>query len=260
MEEPSVGFHSVGMVIGVPICGRATSPLWGVALATQAYPLNTTVNYVVVQRKEVGEARNQIVEWALEHNATYVMFIDDDVIIPPFAAQRLGRALDFTSKDLYPDSTTAVCCGVYCSKEELSTPVVYRKNGSGASWDWKVGEIFEVESAGTGCMMIRTEVFKELEKPYFKTVEAYVKVGDGIGVQMMTDDIYFCSKVKAAGFTIIAHGGVLCGHYDVKKDKIFELPEDSYPVKAAKEAEEKRLKESATLEACESGATQSAPI
>jgi hypothetical protein len=56
----------------------------------------------------------------------------------------------------------------------------------------------------------------------------------------MTDDIYFCQKVKAAGFNILAHGGVLCGHYDVKTNKIFTLPEDSYPMKSLKEAEAKQ--------------------
>jgi hypothetical protein len=195
---------------------------------------------VLVQNVEVGEARNQIVEWALQHNATYVLFIDDDVILPPFGAQRLGYALDVRSMELYPDDKVAVCCGIYMSKEELSTPVIYKENGHGAFWNWKVGEIFEVESAGTGCMLIRTDVFKHLEKPYFKTVEQYIDVNGQLGCQKMTDDIYFCMKVRAAGFKIIAHGGVLCGHFDVKTNQIFSLSEDSYPVKAAREEEERR--------------------
>src|SRR5580658_3434195 len=245
-----IGFHSVGIAIGLPLGGRPTSPLWGLALATQSYPLNTSIQYVAVQKVEVGEARNQIVEWAIQNNATYVFFVDDDVILPPFAGQRLGRALDFTSKELYPDETTMVSCGIYFSKEELTTPVIFKKNGQGAAWDWKLGDIFEVESAGTGCMMIRTEVFKHLEKPYFKTVEEYVdKDGQVAGCRMMTDDIYFCEKVNKAGFKILAHGGVLCGHYDVKKDKIYSIPEDSYPVKAAKEAELKEKEQRDALEA-----------
>jgi hypothetical protein len=240
MSEPSVvGFSSVGIAIGLPFCGRPTTPLWGIALASQTYPLNTAVTHVVVQKVEVGEARNQIVDWALEHNSTYIMFVDDDVVLPPFAIQRLGYALDTRSKQLMPNETTAVCCGIYMSKEELTTPVIYKQNGQGGCWDWRVGELFEVESAGTGCMMIRTEVFRHLEKPYFKTVEEYVEVDGHLGCQKMTDDIYFCQKVRKAGFKILAHGGVLCGHYDVKTDKIYTLPEDSYPVRSAKEEEKK---------------------
>jgi hypothetical protein len=240
---PDTGFSSIGIAIGLPFCGRPTHPLWGVALATQSFPLNTSATHVVVQNREVGEARNEIVEWALKNNATYIFFVDDDVILPPFAAQRLGYLLDTRGPKLFPDSKIAVACGIYFSKEELTTPVIYKQNGEGAYWNWKLEDIFEVESAGTGCMMIRTEVFRHLEKPYFKTVEEYIKTPEGqIGLQKMTDDIYFCKKVNEAGFKILAHGGVICGHYDVKADKIYTLPEDSYPVKAAKEAEALALK------------------
>jgi len=243
MSEPQVGFNSVGLALGLPFCGRPTTPLWGVALASQTYPLNTSVTHIVVQQVEVGQARNMIVDHALALNATYIMFIDDDVVLPQYAVQRLGYALDTRGPKLYPESNIAVCGGIYMSKEELTTPVVYKKDGLGASWDWKLDEIFEVESVGTGCMLIATEVFKHLEKPYFKTVEEYVQMEDGVGCQKMTDDIYFCKKVRAAGFKILANGGVICGHYDIKKDKIFTLPEDSYPVKAAKEAEAKAKEE-----------------
>jgi len=240
-EEPQVGFASVGIAVGLPFDDRPTTPLWGVALASQVYPLNTSTTHIVVQNVEIGEARNMVVEHALNIKASYIWFIDSDVIVPPYAGQRLGYALDTRGPKLYPDSKIAVVGGIYMSKEELSTPVVYKRNGQGATWDWKVNEVFEVESIGTGCMMISTEVFKHLEKPYFKTVEGYVTNADGTtGCQKMTDDIYFCKKVQDAGFKILAHGGVLCGHYDVKSRKIFTLPEDSYPVKAAKEVEEKR--------------------
>jgi hypothetical protein len=248
MSEPKVGFNSVGIAIGLPLGRSMTSPLWGVALATQTYPLNTAVTHVVVQDEEVGEARNKIVDWAIEHKSTYVMFLDDDVILPPFGIQRLGYTLDTRGPSLYPDSKIAVCAGIYMSKEELTTPVVYKRNGHGGSWDWKVGEVFDVESVGTGCMLIHTEVFKHLEKPYFKTVEEYVEVNGQLGCNKITDDIYFCQKVKAAGFSILAHGGVLCGHYDTKTGKTYTIPEDSYPVIAAKEAEEKRRAEQLALE------------
>lgn len=244
MAEPVVGFQTVGLAIGLPLGRSMTSPLWGVALATQSFPLNTAVTHVVMRNAEVGDARNAIVEWALEHKVTYVMFVDDDVILPPFAIQRLGYTLDTRGPDLYPEDKVVACCGIYMSKEgELSTPVVYKKNGRGGSWDWKVGDVFEIESGGTGCMLIRTEVFQHLEKPYFKTVEEYMDCDGEVGAQKITDDIYFCMKVQKAGFKILAHGGVLCGHFDTKSGTISTLPEDSYPVIAGKEAEEKRKAE-----------------
>jgi hypothetical protein len=45
----------------------------------------------------------------------------------------------------------------------------------------------------------------------------------------MTDDIYFCRKVREAGMRILAHGGVLPGHWD-EHGNVYFLPDDSYPM------------------------------
>ena len=83
----------------------------------------------------------------------------------------------------------------------------------------------------TGCMMIKTEVFQHLEKPYFKTVDE--EPDAEVILKLVTDDLYFCKKVTDAGFKILADGAILCTHWDYRTDPPtpYQLPPDSYPLK-----------------------------
>ena len=115
-----------------------------------------------------------------------------------------------------------VCGGIYCVKQDPPQPLVFMAPNDGPYWKWRVGDVFECWGLGTGCMMIRTDVFQHLERPWFKTSS---EVGFA-----ETDDLYFCTKVANAGFKVKAHGGVLCKHWDVKNSLIYTLPKNSYPM------------------------------
>jgi hypothetical protein len=74
--------------------------------------------------------------------------------------------------------------GIYYSKQDVPQPVVFEDNGSGAFHDWEPGSVFEVPGfIGTGCLLIKTEVFDKIEPPWFQTVNYPDKV---------TDDAFFC--------------------------------------------------------------------
>jgi hypothetical protein len=62
------------------------------------------------------------------------------------------------------------------------------------------------------------------------------------------EDSYFCIKVKQAGFKMLAHGGVLCPHWDYKTGFAYVLPVNSYPVMSVdKEIMKKAEQEAAAL-------------
>ena len=214
-----------GLVIGLPFGGRPVTPEWAISIAAQTYPLNMNVQFTALKGVETGDARNQIVKHALEVGAKYLWFLDDDVAPPFFAARRLIYDLE------QAEEKVMVAGGIYCAKSEPTEPIVYRGDGQGAFWRWKAGQVFEVTSMGTGCMVIKTEVFKHLEEPYFLWVDKKEsELPEGLNKFSMTDDIYFCEKVRNAGFKLIADGGVLCVHWDVKTGKAYTLPENSYPL------------------------------
>lgn len=229
----------IGLCVGLPMRKREdnanacpTQPEWALSMISQIYPMNVNVMFSALCGKETGEARNDIVRHALKMKAKYIWFVDDDTAPPKEAARHLMFVLEQADEDVM------VGGGIYCAKTHPTEPVVYRGNGQGAFWKWRVGEVFECTGLGTGCMMIKTEVFKHLEEPWFKTVQEFpeeMQLSDGTPVQSIqqTDDLYFCDKVIAAGFRIVADGAIQCIHWDVKTGTPYMLPEDSYPVRNA---------------------------
>jgi GT2 family glycosyltransferase len=199
------------LIVGLPACGRMTTVRWAITLAAQNYPLSMSHNFIVVRGCEAGEARNKIAQYAKDVKAKLVWMLDDDVMPPPYAVQKLLHAM-------VNKPNVLACAGIVYTKSTIPEPLVFENNGSGPYYNWKRGKVFEVPGfISTGCMLIKTEAFEKLEYPWFKTQEYPDKV---------TEDVYFCLKAKKAGYKILGHGGVLCGHYDFKSKKVVVAPED----------------------------------
>ena len=226
----------LGIVIGLPFGGRLVHPKWAVSLKTLDFPVNTTQAVVMVEGREITEARNMIVKAALDQDTKYIFFLDDDVVIPRQTIQALGYVLENGI-----DDNVMVATGIYCTKTKFPSPVIFRDEKQGSFWDWRVNDIFDIDSAGAGCMMINTEVFKHLEEPYFRTTQEYKNDFTGTpALHVVSEDLYFCRSVRAAGFKIKAHGAIICPHFDNKTHQFYTLPEDSLPYKreAARQQEE----------------------
>jgi len=215
----------VGIGIGIPFGGRMLHPKWALALKTADFPVNTTQTVISVEGQDVTSARNLIVKTAKEQNCKYLFFLDDDVVIPRMTIQALGYTLDQSDDD------TMVSTGIYCTKTPFPAPVIYRNDVAGAFWDWQINQVFDVDAAGAGCMMINMKVFEHLKEPYFETTQEYKEVNGENILHIVSEDIFFCRSVRAAGFKIKAHGAIICPHYDEIQKKFFTLPEDSLPVK-----------------------------
>lgn len=211
--------NKVALGIGIASAGRLVPAEWAIAMATQAWPVNSSLAWMHIIAKTIDEAREEAVEQALKYNCKYLWFVDDDTVPPIDAARKLMYVLD---QEDAKGSNIKVCGGIYCIKQDPPQPLVFMGPGEGAYWKWKIGDVFPCWGLGTGCMMIRTDVFREIPKPWFVTTS-------DINMQQ-TDDLYFCDKLKAAGLGVMAHGGVLCSHWDVVNGLIYTLPKDSYPM------------------------------
>jgi len=224
---------SVGLAIGLPFIGRPVSPEWAISFSSQNYPMNIRRSLSALKGEEIGKARNKMVHAARQHGAKYLWFLDDDVAPPFHAIRSLITTLENASHDVM------VAGGIYCAKTLPTEPVVFRGNGVGAFWQWKHGDVFECTGIGTGCMLIKMEVFDHLPEPWFKTIDT-----DGTPEQPIlqeTDDMYFCDAVIDKGFKILADTNVMCIHwgYDEKKKEFipYMLPADSYPMRYPSEEE-----------------------
>jgi hypothetical protein len=227
-----------GMAICVVSSGRKTDIKWALTLPTLIYPVGMSVGWFARQSDNRAENRERLVEEALKVGAPYVLFIDDDTIPPPWAPRYLHAEIN-------KDPKVMVCGGIYCTKENPPSPIVFKELGGGPFYNWKMGDTFECAGIGAGCMLIKTEVFKHLSKPWFlEPDEIFLdKVIEINGIKcpltrnVATDDLFFCKKVLDAGFKIVAHGGVLPVHLD-EAGNMYALPADSYP---CREKPSKRL-------------------
>lgn len=224
---------SIGLAIGLPFCGRPISPEWAISFASQNYPLNTRRFHSALKGEEIGKARNLIARQALEKRSKYLWFLDDDVAPPFHAIRQLITTLENS------DDSVMIAAGIYCAKTWPTEPVVYRGNGAGAFWKWKVGDIFECTGIGTGCMVIKAERLLSIPEPWFKTIDEHGTPEEP--VRQETDDMYFCDKVIDAGYKILADTNVQCVHWgwnEEKKDFVgYLLPEDTYPMRPVTEDE-----------------------
>jgi len=171
-------------------------------------------------------ARNSFAEKALEINAKYLYFWDEDVEVPPQTIRELVYIMDHN-----PDA--AVVGGVYCLKVPRPEPLVFKGVGQGPYWDWKVGEIFEVDAIGMGCTLIRVESFKDIEKPWFQTVDNMEAYLDNVNFgEQWTEDLFYCKKLVDTGkWKILAHGQLLPPHIDLATGRAYTLPLDSKPMR-----------------------------
>jgi len=223
-----------GLAIGLPTRGLPVAFEWAACMHLMRFPTNVERFVFPVKYRPVDEARNRIVWIARQQRCKYLLMIDDDTAPPFFAPQRLMYDLGIADDDVM------IAGGIYFTKDTPSEPIVYQGNGSGPFWKWKKGEVFEVTGMGTGCMLIKMELFDKLPVPetrtveirgqqvelpwWFKTTSSTPQAEEQIHVDGngsvhlgfdQSDDLYFCDQVVKAGYKMIADGGVICVHWDM---------------------------------------------
>jgi len=212
-----------GILIAIPTLGRPVNLDWALAFKALNPPINYNVNFSIIKGQEVADAREAFSKQAIAVDAKYLFFIGDDVIIPPHALRQLIFRLE-------NDSSIGVVGGVYCSKTDIPYPLIFKDNGRGAYWDWKIGEFFDCTGIGMDCTLIRVDCLRKLSSPFFKTVDGD-RYLDGINsAESWTEDLFFCKKVlEETDFRIMVDTSVICEHFDIYSGKSYNLPKGSLP-------------------------------
>ena len=225
----------MGVVVVVASSGRYVPLEWALSIATLSYPVGMHHAWLANKKDPAkgftrAQQREQLAERALALGAEYMMCFDDDTVPPAHAIQSLWYVLS-----QHPEA--GICGGIYCTKEEQPSPIVFKELGAGPFWNWTLGEIFPCKGLGLGCMMVRMSALKTLPKPWFEDksdctpgrVEKVGEVDMAITGDAGTDDLHLCRRMSDAGHLILAHGGVLPVHYG-QDGRTFILSEDSFPV------------------------------
>lgn len=219
----------VGLTIAVPLVGRPVVPEWAFCVANLHPPMNYNVRWAIIKYQPVDMARNNLIEMARKENSKYIFFLGDDVTVPPETIRQLLFNMEHNPK-------MAVCGAVYCHKSHPNAPMVFRGNGIGPYWDWKVGELFQISGIGMDATMIRMSALDSLKKPYFRTVDSIQDMMEGVNrAESWTEDLYFCKKITDAGWEVWADGSLICTHWDATQipGKGYSLPANSKPMMRA---------------------------
>lgn len=219
-----------GMAVCIPLSGRPVDPKWALSLPMLMFPVGMSVAWLSAVSQDRAKNRIFLLEHALKYDCSHALFLDDDTVCPPYGPQWLFY-------EMSQDPSVAVCAGIYTTKENPPSPLVFDALGGGPKWDWKQNEVFECAGVGTGCMMIDLAKLKSIPEPWFSEIHEAPKdaqidrAGDKIDLatERGTDDLYFCKKITDAGYKILAHGGVLPAHLD-QQGVAYSLPDTSFPM------------------------------
>src|ERR1041384_7317 len=126
--------HNVGptLMIAIPTLGRPVPLQWALNFKSMNPPINYNCDFNIVFGKEIGEARQQLAEAAVQRGCKYIFFLGDDVVAPPHALRQLIYRMEN-----HPEID--VIGGVYVAKADPAAPLVFKGNGAGSYWAWKVG-------------------------------------------------------------------------------------------------------------------------
>ncbi len=191
-------------MIGVPTMGTVHPLLMMVVLSWMAEAFNTGMCglsiYPTINVQPVDNARNQIVKYFLESDATHLLFVDSDTIPPLDALKRL----------LAHDKLII----------SALTPIIELNNETGDYWrKWNCVDqndqhmkphtgTRQCKGAGGSCILIKREVFEQLEAPYYRFV-----YNDDTGKPVVVgEDIYFTINCLSKGIKTYADTSILCQH------------------------------------------------
>lgn len=202
-------------------------------------PLNSVMAYLGEGGRLSAEARQIMTKKALRMGAKYILYWDDDVLPPDLGLLTLLNFMERTPK-------AGAISGVYTTRVSPQEPLIYKEHGKGAYWDMPFGEGAKpvpIMGAGAGFLLARLEAVQDSidrmqedngdeEVAIWadeRTTYADKEMPDDFSAKtiMWGHDIRFCRILNEHGWQVYGHGAVLCGHLDVEKGVVFNVPDDA---------------------------------
>ena len=159
-----------------------------------------------VKGYDCAKARNEIAKEAIEYDMDYILMVDSDIAVPRLTVEKL----------LECDSDVAL--GWYYRKRTKTDETIIFDFGKdfnqhnaikGQTMINNIHESFSCKGGGLGIALIKIEVFEKIDFPYFK----FVNYSNDT---VLSEDLYFCNKVRDNGMEI------KCNPF-VKGDHIFDM-------------------------------------
>lgn len=170
-------------------------------------PMNQKFIRIFVERYEVGAAYNAAVELILNHpdlsTWKYMLTLEEDNSPPADGLLRL-----YESMDAY-----AAVGGLYWTKGEEGQPMIYGAPEGILNFVPQLpraGEVQECNGLGMGFTLFRLDALRDIEPPWFETVQEITPSG----ARAYTQDLHFFERFRKAGHRVACDTRVRVGHFD----------------------------------------------
>lgn len=146
-------------------------------------------------------SRNNLAQMAIQMDVDYVFWLDSDMVFEP---DTLIRMMDTLQKNDYD-----ILTGLYFRRVPPYTPVlfdkldIYRNICSWSEFHEIPAEPFEVGGCGFGCVLMKTDVFYDVQSKHGNMFAPIANNGE---------DIAFCWRARDCGFKIYCDPSVILGH------------------------------------------------
>lgn len=147
----------------------------------------------------IDQIRNLIADWAKRYD--YLLSVDSDIVLPRDSLKKMLAA------------DVDIISGLYIQRiPGTQTVELYQDNQAGGVSNIPyrrledVGGIVEVAACGFGAVLIKSNVFREMEYPHF----VYASALDHRNA--VSEDVFFCNRARAAGFKVWADTSIKCNH------------------------------------------------
>lgn len=164
------------------------------------------INFIFVNPSRMGidRMRNMCGKAAIEYNADYILFLDDDVLVPMQCLKYLLEAnADIVAGDVlirgYPFNHMAFRCNLISDRFDLEGKDLK------AIPAWRpeeIGKVVDVDAIGFSLCLIKVNLLRKIPTPWFQTGPRN------------TEDVYFCMKARLydPSTTIKVDTRIECAH------------------------------------------------
>lgn len=176
--------------IGIPHTGTIRTEL-----AQWVGKQSSTIFYSYA--RPIDHNRNIIVDEFLKTDCTHLLMVDSDVVPP-------DNVVDMVHNDV------PVCCAhVSTSINGETIPVGMTKveGGYAHNFEHSAPALHKVDATGTGCILIKREVFDKIDKPYFAfkyDEDGFLSNGEDFDFTERVGDVYFDGRYRCAHYTTVA--------------------------------------------------------
>ena len=146
-------------------------------------------------------SRNNLATKAIQSEADYVLWLDSDMVFEPNLLERMFAVMEEHDLD--------ILTGLYFRRVPPYTPVLFdRLEMQRGVCEWSnfkslPNELFEVGGCGFGCVLMKTDVFIDVQARHRAMFDPILKTGE---------DLAFCWRARDVGYKIMCDPTIICGH------------------------------------------------